>query len=125
MSSFPDELKLVDNVPIHKKGITSKKANKSYKANYRPISLLPTISKVFERLIAKHVEPFSNNWLSKYLCGFRKGYSCQYSILNMLCKWQSCLNSSDKVGAVLMGLSKAFDCLPTDLLIAKLAADGF
>ena len=125
LSSFPDELKLADIVPIHKKGNTSKKANKSDKANYRPISLLPTVSKVFERLITKQIEPFTNNWLSKYLCGFRKGYSCQYSILNMLRKWQSCLNTSGKVGAILMDLSKAFDCLPHDLLIAKLAAYGF
>ena len=48
-SEFLDELKLADIVPIHKKGDTSNKAN------YRPISLLPTASKVFERLIAEQL----------------------------------------------------------------------
>ena len=119
LSSFPDELKLADIVPIHKKGSTTNKAN------YRPISLLPTVSKVFERLIAKQIVPFVNTWFSKHLCGFRKGHSTQHSLLDMLRKWQSCLNTSGKVGAVLMDLSKAFDCLPHDLLIAKMAAYGF
>ena len=83
------------------------------------------MSKVFERLIRKQIEHFINTWLSKYLCGFRKNYSCQYSLLNMLRKWQSTLNTSGIVGAILMDLSKAFDCLPHDLLIAKLHAYGF
>ena len=118
-SVFPDELKLADIIPVHKKGCTTDKAN------YRPISLLPAISKVFERLIMKQIEPFINTWLSKYLCGFRRKYSCQYSLLNMIRKWQSTLNASGIVGAILMDLSKAFDCLPHDLLIAKLHAYGF
>ena len=117
--SFPKELKLADIIPIHKKGPTTDMEN------YRPVSLLPTISKVFERLIAKQLEPFLNRFLSKFLCGFRKGLSCQYALLNMIRKWQSCLNSTGKVGAILMDLSKAFDCLPHDLLIAKMAAYGF
>ena len=63
--------------------------------------------------------------MSKYLCGFRKGYSSQYALLNMLRDWQKCLTNSGKVGAILMDLSKAFDCLPHDLLIAKIEAYGF
>ena len=54
-----------------------------------------------------------------------KGLNCQYAILSMLRKWQSCLNSSGNVRAVLMDLSKAFDCLPHDVLLAKMAAYGF
>ena len=72
----------------------------------------------------RQIEPFINCFLSKFLCGFRKGYSCQYALLNMIRKWQASLNKSGIVGAVLMDLSKAFDCLPHDLLIAKLHAYG-
>ena len=111
-SSFPDELKLADIIPLHKKGSTSDKAN------YRPISLLPTVSKVFERLIAKQIRPFLDSRFSKYLCGFRKGHNPSYAILNMTRKWYACLNTSGRVGAIFMDLSKAFDCLPHDLLIA-------
>ena len=68
-STFPDELKVADIIPVHKKNSTTDKAN------YRPISLLPVISKVFERLIAKQIEPFINTWLSMFLCGFRKSFS--------------------------------------------------
>ena len=106
---FPD-------VPIHKKG------NTTDKANYRPISLLPIVSKVFEKLIAKQIEPFVNSIFSTRLCGFRKGLNCQYALLDMVRSWQSC---SGKVGAVLVDLSKAFDSLSYDLLIAKMAAYGF
>ena len=116
---FPDELKRADIVPIHKKGSTTDKAN------FRPISILPTVSKIYERLVAKQLNQFMEKKLSKYLCGFRKGYNTQYALLNMLRNWQKCLSNKGKVGAILMDLSKAFDCLPHDLLIAKLKAYGF
>ena len=58
-SIFPDELKLAEIIPVHKEGDTTDKAN------YRPISLLPIISKVFERLIAKQISPFINTFFSK------------------------------------------------------------
>jgi len=58
------------------------------------------------------------------LNGFRKGYSTQHAPLNLLRSWQNSLGNSLKVGALLMNLSKAFDCLPHDLLVAKLDANG-
>ena len=63
--------------------------------------------------------------ISEHLCGFRKGYSTQYSLLHLLQTWKSCLDKGGVIGAVLMDLSKAYDCLPHDLLIAKLEAYGF
>ena len=82
-SIFPNELKCADIIPVHKKDSTTSKSN------YRPISLLPAVSKVFERLIAKQILSFLETRFSKFLCGFRKGYNPQYSLLHMLRKWQS------------------------------------
>ena len=63
--------------------------------------------------------------LSPKLCGFRKGHSTQNALLNLLKNWQKCLDKSGIVGTVLMDLSKAYDCLPHDRLVAKLSAYGF
>ena len=116
---FPGELKLADIVPIFKK------EDQNDKANYRPISLLPLISKLYEKVLYQQIEDFANNILSPKLCGFRKGHSTQHALLNLLKNWQKCLDKSGVVGTVLMDLSKAYDCLPHDLLLAKLLAYGF
>ena len=95
------------------------------KENYRPISILPALSKVVEKLFAKRIQAFMDTKLSKLLCGFRSGYSTQHALFRLIQKWHSCLDNSGKIGSILMDLSKAFDSLPHDLLIAKLAAYGF
>ena len=64
-------------------------------------------------------------FLSSLLCGFRKGYSAQQALVRLLEKFKISLDEGGKAGAVLMDLSKAFDCIRHDLLIAKLHAYGF
>ena len=59
------------------------------------------------------------------LCGFREGYSTKHALIRMIEKWKEALDNSSIVGTILMDLSKAYDCLPHDLLVAKLAAYGF
>ena len=68
---------------------------------------------------------YFNKILSKQQCGFRQGFSTQHCLLAMTEKWRKYLDKDGVNGALLTDLSKAFDCLLLDLLIAKLAAYGF
>ena len=63
--------------------------------------------------------------MSKQQCGFRKGYSTQQYLLALLEKWKRATDSGQMFGALLTDLSRAFDCLDHELLIAKLHAYGF
>ena len=64
-------------------------------------------------------------FLSKYQCGFRKGYTTQHCLLAMLEKWTSVVDKGKSFGALLTDLPKTFDCLSHELLFAKLDAYVF
>ena len=115
---FPDSLKLGDITPVFKKN------DKLLKANYRPITILSALSKVLERLISDQLNVYMTDNLSNYLCGFRKGFNTEDALLRLLENWRSYIDRGLIVGTVLCDLSKAFDTLPHDLIIAKLAAYG-
>lgn len=118
--SFPNELKLAEVIPVFKTG-----GDPCDKTDYRPISILPSLSKVFEKLLADQITAFFQKRFSPLLCGFRKNHSTQLALLRLLQKWQACLDKSGIIGTILMDLSKAFDSMPHELLIAKLEAYGF
>ena len=113
---FPDSLKFANITPVFKKD------SRTEKTNYRPVSILPNLSKIYERLIYNQLSKFFENILSKFQCGFRKGFSAQDCLLVMIEKWKRVLDNGGICGALLTDLSKAFDCLPHDLLLAKLHA---
>ena len=116
---FSQNMKLADVTPLHKK------ENKQSKLNYRPVSVLSAMSKIFERLMLHQISDYMKDILSIFLCGFRKGMSTQNCLLFLIEKWRKFLDKSKKCGVLLTDLSKAFDCLLHDLFIAKLDAYGF
>ena len=115
---FPDNLKLADITPFFKKD------DATLAKNYRPVSVLPCASKLLERIIQKQCMSYVDKHLSPYLCGYRRGFSAQYALVSLIENWKESLDKKGFAGAVLMDLSKAFDTINHELLIAKLHAYG-
>ena len=118
-SEFPDDLKLADIHPLYK-GVDA-----TNKKNYRPISILLAISKVFEKILQKQITGFVHRFLYKYKFGYRKGYNTQHALITLLEKWKINLDSLGYPDAIIMDLSKAFDTINHELVSAKLHAYGF
>ena len=89
------------------------------------MSILSNLSKIYERCIHEQISSFFENRFSKYQCGFRKGFNSQHCLLPLIENWRKSLDKGGYFGALLTDLSKAFDCLSHDLIIAKLHAYGF
>ena len=111
---FPQKLKLADITPVYKKEDSIKVKN------YRPVSILPTVSKIFERLMQKQISDHINQFLSPFLCSYSKRFSIQTTLLCLFEKWKHPRDQSSLADAILMNFSKAFDTINYDLLIAKL-----
>ena len=94
------------------------------KENYRPVSILPCISKLYEGVMSDQLGSFMEYIFSSLLSAYRKQHNCQHFLIDLIEEWRYYLDQKFYVGAVLMDLSKAFDCLPHQLLIAKLKAYG-
>ena len=99
---FPMNLKLADIIPVDKKG------DRKDKTEYRPVTILLAISKVFEKLLFYQINDFMNPKLSQNQCGFRKGFSVQYCLILMLENWRKSLDNKGFCGVLLTDLSKAW-----------------
>lgn len=118
-NTFPSNAKVAYVLPFYKKD------ERSDKKNYRPISVLSSLSKVFELILKNQISSHLDKILSPYVSAYRQGYSTQHVLIRLIESWRIGLDEGKIAGGILMDLSKAFDCIPHDILIAKLKAYGF
>ena len=118
--TFPEIVNVATVFPIDKK--TNKK---NIISNYGPVfSLLSGFSNIYEMHLKNHLVSSMNQHISNLVSAYRKYYSSQHVLIGLLEEWRKCLDNNYVVGGVLVDLSKAFDCVPQNLLIAKLESYG-
>ena len=121
LSLFPDDCKIAKLKPLYKKEAKTKPKN------YRPISLLPLLSKITERIIHNQTQEFldKNNILYKYQSGFRKHHSTDTCLSYLTDKVKIGFEEGLLTGMVLIDLQKAFDTIDHSILLEKMSCLGF
>ena len=117
--TVPTAWKQANVIPLHKKG------NKHTASNYRPISLLPVISKVLERCIYNKIIDYIIPKLTNLQHGFLRNRSTATQLLTVFSKINNILDTGNQADVVYFDLSKAFDSVPHNFLIHKLKSFGF
>jgi len=118
---FPSSWKLANVTPIWKN-----KGSKSDPNNYRPISILPILSRIFEKIVASQLYYYCEmrDILPIQQFGFRKESSCEYALLHAANTWIEQIEAGNIVGALLVDLSKAFDSVPHQDLLTEMRKIG-
>ena len=118
LSRFPHELKKSETSPLYKG------QNNLEPQNYRPLSVLTCLSKIFERVYNDQMGVYFKDILSALLSAFRKRYGCPHVMTKLMENVRQALDEGKNVALILLDLSKAFDCLPHRLLLCKLNTYG-
>lgn len=113
---FPTSLKITKVIPVFKKG------KHDEITNYRPIALVPILSKIIEIILGKQLCKFleSNNLLCETQFGFRKGLSTTHALIKLVEEIIVCFEEKNTAAVSFCDLSRAFECVPHDILLAKL-----
>ena len=119
-STVPSSLKCAKVVPLYKKD------NKFEVGNYRPVSILCSLSKILERVIYNQLEEYlvSNNLLYNFQSGFRSNFSTDTCLIHLTDHIKQEISSGKYVGMVLIDLRKAFDTVNHEILCTKLKSLG-
>ena len=117
-SRIPQQWKLGEVTPVFKKDCSL------IKSNYRPITILPSLSKVFETLVHTRISPYFEDIFHEHVFAYRKHHGTDTALLSLTEQWRKELDQHKIIGIVSMDLSKAFDTLPHELLVAKLKSYG-
>ena len=118
LGSLPSDWKVANVAPVHKKGA------KDHVENYCPISLLPIVSKVFERCVLNSIKDHLYQVISPKHLGFCTGRSCVTNLLEALDHIGSLLDSGSQVYTIYLDMSKAFDKVSHRRLVHKLIQAG-
>ena len=119
-SQFPDPWKIARVSPIFKDG------DKTEKSNYRPISVLPVVSRLFEKLVFSQLYRYLNDncFINSNQSGFRELHSTVTCLLKNTDDWYKGLDTGNLAGMVFVDLKKAFDTVDHQILCRKLESYG-
>ena len=119
--TYPDQLKIAKVIPIFKN-----KGDQLYVHNYRPISLLSNINKIFEKLVYGRLYSFLNihNCIYELQFGFRSGHSTNHALISLTEMIREALDNSSFACGVFIDLQKAFDTVDHNILLSKLEHYG-
>ena len=117
---YPDKLKIANVIPIFKKG------SPTSVNNYRPISILSTINKIFEKILYSRLINYIEKYelLYKYQYGFRKNHSTDHALIELVDQIRFSIDNNQMTCGIFVDLTKAFDTVNHEILIGKLEHYG-